>query len=100
MTTQATKQASILGGKCPERAPDISEYEVEDETVLYDPHSDAAHVLNPTAAIVWWLCDGGHKVKDIARELGDLYDKEPETVRSDVEEIIEGFLSSRLIRWK
>ena len=94
MTTQATKQASILGGKCPERAPDISEYEVEDETVLYDPHSDA------TAAIVWWLCDGGHKVKDIARELGDLYDKEPEAVRSDVEEIIEGFLSSRLIRWK
>ena len=100
MTTQATKQPNILGGKCPERAPNISEYEVEDETVLYDPRSDAAHVLNPTAAVVWWLCDGDHKVKDIARELGDLYDKEPDAVRSDVEEIIEGFLSSRLIRWK
>ena len=100
MTTQATKQPNVLGGKCPERAPNISEYEVEDETVLYDPRSDAAHVLNPTAAVVWWLCDGDHKVKDIARELGDLYDKEPDSVREDVNEIIEGFLGSRLIRWK
>lgn len=100
MTTQTSKKTQILNGKCPERAPNISEYEVEDETVLYDPRSDSAHVLNPTAAIVWWLCDGDHKVKDIARELGDLYDKEPDSVRDDVTEIIEGFLSSRLIRWK
>ena len=100
MTTQATKQTDVMGGKCPERAPDIIEYGVEEEVVLYDPRSDTAHVLNPTAAVVWWLCDGDHKVKDIARELGDLYDKEPDSVRPDVDEIIEGFLSSRLIRWK
>ena len=86
--------------KCPERAPNIAEYEVEEEIVLYDPRTDSAHVLNPTASIVWWLCDGDHKVKEIARELGDLYDKEPDAVRSDVDEIIEGFLGSRLIRWK
>ena len=100
MTTQTEKKTQNLGGKCPERAPNISEYEVEDETVLYDPRSDAAHVLNPTAAVVWWLCDGDHKVKEIARELGDLYDKESDAVRADVEAIIEGFLSSRLIRWQ
>ncbi len=100
MTTQTSKKTQILNGNCPERAPNISEYEVEDETVLYDPRSDSAHALNPTAAVVWWLCDGDHGVKDIARELGDLYDKEPDSVRDDVTEIIEGFLSSRLIRWK
>ena len=100
MTTQTVNKTEILGGKCPERAPNVNEYEVEEEVVLYDPRTDSAHVLNPTAAIVWWLCDGDHKVKDIARELGDLYDKEPDSVRPDVDEIIEGFLSSRLIRWK
>ena len=100
MTTQTAKKTVIMDGKCPERTPNISEYEVEEEVVLYDPRSDSAHVLNSTAAIVWWLCDGDHKVKDIARELGDLYDKEQDSVRPDVNEIIEGFLSSRLVRWK
>jgi hypothetical protein len=100
MTTQTKEQTQISGGQCPERLPNISEYEVEEEVVLYDPRSDAAHVLNPTAAVVWWLCDGDHKIKDIARELGDLYDKEPDSVRPDVDEIISGLMTSRLIRWK
>ena len=100
MTTETKDKTEIFSGKCPERTPNISEYEVEEEVVLYDPRSDSAHVLNPTAAVVWWLCDGDHKVKDIARELGDLYDKEPDSVRSDVDEILSGFLSSRLVRWK
>lgn len=100
MTIQTTEKNTIFSPRCLERTPNISEYEVEEEVVLYDPRSDSAHVLNPTAAIVWWLCDGDHKVRDIARELGDLYDKEPDSVRPDVEEIVEGFLKSGLIRWK
>ena len=100
MTIETTEKLEIMNGQCPERLPNINEYEVEEEVVLYDPRSDAAHILNPTATVVWWLCDGDHKITDIARELGDLYDKEPDSVRPDVDEILSGFISAGVVRWK
>ncbi|MDH7487840.1 MAG: PqqD family protein [Anaerolineae bacterium] len=35
-----------------------------DEIVLHDPRSETVHVLNPTAALVWNLCDGRHTLED------------------------------------
>ena len=34
-----------------------------DETVLYDSKTGAVHALNPTASLVWDLCDGEHSLE-------------------------------------
>ncbi len=41
--------------------------QIGDEVVLYDAARDKAHVLNPTAALVWHYCDGKRTVKEITR---------------------------------
>ena len=49
----------------PRRRPDVVRKGTPEETLLYDPHADAVHVLNRTAAVVWDLCDG----RSTAREM-------------------------------
>lgn len=39
------------------------------ETVLYNKESEAIHVLNPTALLVWDLCDGEHSVEDMEKAI-------------------------------
>lgn len=43
--------------------------EVENELVVYDQETNAAHCLKPVAAIVWHYCDGQNTVEDIAHFL-------------------------------
>ncbi|MBI5301003.1 MAG: PqqD family protein [Chloroflexi bacterium] len=50
----------------------VAGLDVEDldgETMVYDHERNAAHCLNPTAAIIWKHCDGKHSISDIARLL-------------------------------
>lgn len=51
------------------RRGDLAVQEVEDELLVYDLKSHKAHCLNPTAAMVWKLCDGKRAPSQIARKL-------------------------------
>lgn len=44
--------------------------ELADETLVYDVERHRAHCLNPTAALVWGLCDGENTVPRIAEKMG------------------------------
>ncbi len=46
---------------------------VEGEVLLYHPQQTRAVYLNPTAAVVWGLCDGSRSIGDIIRVLGESY---------------------------
>jgi hypothetical protein len=45
----------------------------ETETLLYDPETEALHVLNPTARLIWELCDGEHTVADMVAAMESQY---------------------------
>jgi PqqD family protein of HPr-rel-A system len=81
----------------PRQATRITEYEVGDELVLYDPRNDYAHILNGTAAVVWWLCDGEHTEDQIAGELAAAYDLAPSRVIDDVRNTLETFRKAGLV---
>jgi hypothetical protein len=72
----------------------IIEHEIDDDLVLYDPHSDSVHVLNETAAAVWWLCDGRRDGQQIAAEIGRLFGKPGPDVEAEVygalQQLLEG----------
>ncbi|NUO10062.1 MAG: PqqD family protein [Candidatus Brocadia sp.] len=49
----------------PVRKQGIIIQDIGRETLLYDAQGKAVHVLNPTAKLIWELCDGAHTVEDM-----------------------------------
>jgi hypothetical protein len=50
----------------PEPASGIDVHEVDDGFVVFDGSTDRVHYLNPTATVVFSLCDGTRTTKEIA----------------------------------
>jgi PqqD family protein of HPr-rel-A system len=47
--------------------------EADDGLVVYDPRRDLVHHLNPTAAVIFDLCDGTRDVAAIASTLAEVF---------------------------
>lgn len=82
----------------PTRRAGIQAKPLHDELVLYDTGGSAIHVLNPTAAAVWNLCDGAHSLDEIAAALAVAFAVAPgEDVRGDVRRILAEFAAKALL---
>jgi hypothetical protein len=53
----------------PRRRTDVLELDMGDGFILYNHDSSLVHHLNPTAALVWQLCDGNATVARLAEEI-------------------------------
>ena len=95
----ADNSSTAPAKKCPERVKSIVEQVVEDDVVLYDPRNDATHVLNTTAAAVWWLCDGELNSDEIVAEISRFFDTPLETVMPDVSKVLDEFKTAGLVRY-
>ncbi len=82
----------------PRQGQHVTEYEMEGDLVLYNPTRDTAHILNKTAALVWWLCDGEQSPEHICAELAEIHGIEPAAVHQDVETVLAGFREAGLVR--
>jgi len=79
--------------------PDVALRRVGSEWVLYDPARDAAHVLNPTAAVVWAFCDGAHEPHAMAEAIAtDIPSADAAQVRRDVEDVLRRFAAEGLLQ--
>lgn len=76
----------------------LVEYEVEDDLVLYNPSRDVAHVLNPSAATIWWLCDGDKTHQAITTLLAQLYGLDQREVATDVEATLAEFRQAGVVK--
>ena len=56
----------------PQQKAGLEIKEIGGETLLID--GEDIHVLNPTAALIWKLCDGAHTLDDMAAALGAEYE--------------------------
>ena len=57
----------------PTRRPGIQARDIGGETLLHDDSGQEIHVLNPTAAFIWSLCDGQHTIEEIEAALREEY---------------------------
>lgn len=73
----------------PRRNPSIVEQMVGDglELILVHPATEQALVLNPSAALIWDLCDGSRQPADLVAELLTATQGAPDraAVQADVE---------------
>lgn len=62
------------------------------ETLLYSDKEKLIHVLNPTAKLIWELCDGMHTVEDMERAIRESFSLSPEhDVIGDIQRTLEVF---------
>lgn len=59
----------MLSDLKPVRISGIKIEEIGKEAVLYSSSQKSIHVLNPTARLIWELCDGDHTLSDIEKEI-------------------------------
>ena len=71
----------------------------EAETMLYDPETDALHILNPTARLIWELCDGEHTIEDMVATIKAQYTGiEDRDILSEIQEALGTFTTQGLLQ--
>ena len=82
----------------PQRRTDIFVEGSQDEAMLYHPESDELHVLNPTARLIWDLCDGTHSMDDMVNQVRVAF-RVPAHVnlQHDVEQTLNEFAQKGLL---
>jgi hypothetical protein len=82
----------------PRRAEALEVNEAEDGLVVYDPAHDMVHHLNPSAAMIFDLCDGTRDVGAIAEILGEAYELAAPPV-DDTDAGLRDLAGRNLIDW-
>jgi PqqD family protein of HPr-rel-A system len=91
------RDVSVTSGK-PVRKQSVLRGTKGDETVLYNEESGAIHVLNPTALLIWNLCDGEHSLEDIEKAIRAEFSVGAEhPVSEDIQEVLENFSKEGLL---
>ena len=64
----------------PRKCADVLELDMGDGFILYNHDSSLVHHLNPTASVVWQLCDGSATVRQLAEDIALEYQLTVENV--------------------
>jgi hypothetical protein len=81
----------------PAARPEVVHVEVDGEIVLYDDRAKVMHRLSPTAGQVWRCFDGSGSLAEIAADLAEVYQADPDQVLTDVVATARQFGSAGLL---
>lgn len=77
----------------------ITGKDIGGEILLYDLDGDAIHTLNPTAQVIWELCDGEHSVEDMRRSIKASFRVDDNhDVSEDIRRTLEHFQAKGLLQ--
>jgi len=78
--------------------PKVISKHLGDEILLHSSEAEAVHILNPTARLIWDLCDGNHTAADITQEFLTTFSGiEAEQAHDDVLQTLVAFQEKGLI---
>ena len=82
----------------PLKRRDIICQDMGTETLLYDAQAEAIHVLNPTALLIWNLCDGHHNLQDMKEKLRAAFSPTAEhDILADIQQTLDTFAENDLL---
>jgi hypothetical protein len=83
----------------PRKAQQLEVNEADDGLVVYDPATEMVHHLNPSASLIFDLCDGSRDLDGIAQLLAEAYglDAPP---RSEVLAGLQELARLSLVDWE
>ena len=81
----------------PKVRDDLSVVELDGEAVIYDEQTADLHHLNPTATIVFGLCDGTATMAEIATDISDAFGVPAAEVETQVRGLVRQFRKAKLL---
>ena len=69
-----------------------------DEFLIYSAEHKEIHVINPTAQLIWNMCDGEHSLSDIEQEIRAHFSISPERdITGDIQSTLNIFRTKGLL---
>jgi hypothetical protein len=81
----------------PQQHPNAAWREMDGEVVIISPEDSVLHELNETASWIWKQATGGRSVEQIAHDLAEEYEVEPEVALADTFAILNHLESKKLV---
>jgi PqqD family protein of HPr-rel-A system len=81
----------------PQTRQDLAVVVLDGEAVVYDEDSGGLHHLNPTATIVFQLCDGTATIREMSTEIAEAFGIPAEDVEREVRALLRGLRTSGLM---
>jgi PqqD family protein of HPr-rel-A system len=72
----------------PRKSLEVLELDMGDGVILYNHAADLVHHLNPSAAIVWQICDGEATIEHLAAEIAGEYGRDADEVQGQLTTLI------------
>lgn len=82
----------------PRHAPHVLWRAADKGVILLNPEDGRYYALEASGARIWTLCDGERSAADIAEILEEEYEAAPETIRTDVLELLGELAHEGLVR--
>lgn len=76
---------------------DLTVVELDGELVVYDGSTRALHQLNPSATVVWSLCDGVSPIEQIAADIASTFGAPLDQVIPEVTRTVQTFSDAGLL---
>lgn len=86
-----------LKDKTPTTVADFKLEELDGEMLLYSPASTRSIYLNPSASVIWQLCNGEATIGEITEALSERFPDAAADMQKDVAETIQTFLDNDAI---
>ena len=81
----------------PKVREDLVVVDIDGEAVVYEPADVLLHHLNPTAAVVFKLCDGSGTVRELSEDIADILGMPVNTVLRQVRRVVSQFKREGLL---
>lgn len=82
----------------PKRKSDVVAKDIGHEVILYSSQQEGIHILNPTARLIWELCDGEHTLEEMEQTLRANFSISPDyNVIEDIQNILDVFDTKELL---
>ncbi len=75
----------------PKVRADLAVVELHGEAIVYDDRSRRLHHLNPTATIVFSLCDGRSTIPELSGDIAQAFGLPPDEVERQVRALLRQF---------
>ncbi len=83
----------------PVSKPDFVIKDIGGETMLYSATDEMVHILNPTAHLIWELCDGEHTLADIEKVIRAKFSvPQAHNVEQDIRHTLDSFAQKGLLQ--
>lgn len=82
------------------RREGLSVVELDHEAVIYDERTGDLHHLNPTATLVFGLCDGTATVKELAADIATAFELHADEVERQVRHLLRELRKVGLLNGK